>query len=160
RAFSGRSANRRAPRVGVDQPGHDSYTGWHTASSALSEGNSVMVREPKRYEVQISMRSRPSSTSSFVSASASSPLMRTPYRTATASYQPQRRGRPVTAPYSFPMSRSRLPMSPASSVGSGPSPTRVVYAFATPITAPMARGPMPRPVQTPPIDAFDEVTYG
>src|SRR5207247_5208048 len=86
--------------------------------------------------------------------------MRTPYRTATASYQPQRRGRPVTAPYSLPLSRSRLPISPVSSVGNGPSPTRVVYAFTTPITAPIARGPTPSPVHTPPIDAFDDVTYG
>ena len=86
--------------------------------------------------------------------------MRTPYRTATASYQPQRRGRPVTAPYSWPLSRRRSPISPVSSVGSGPSPTRVVYAFATPSTPSMARGPMPSPVHTPPIDALDDVTYG
>src|SRR3954449_12940742 len=104
--------------------------------------------------------SRPSRTSSFVRASASSPLMRTPYRAATASYQPQRRGRPVTAPYSLPLSRSRLPISPESSVGSGPSPTRVVYAFTTPSTPPIAFGGSPSPVQTPPTDALDEVTYG
>src|SRR5207244_12487202 len=108
----------------------------------------------------MSIVSSPSRTSSFVSASASSPLMRTPYRTATASYQPHRRGRPVTAPYSLPLSRSRLPISPVNSVGSGPSPTRVVYAFTTPSTPLIARGPTPRPVQTPPIDAFDDVTYG
>src|SRR5207247_5189709 len=117
-------------------------------------------RDPQRYAVQMSIRSRPSSTSSFVSASASRPLMRAPYRTATASYQPQRRGRPVTAPYSLPVSRRRLPIFPNSSVGSGPSPTRVVYAFTTPITAPMARGPTPRPVHPPPMVAFDDVTYG
>ena len=51
-------------------------------------------------------------------------------------------------------------MSPDSSVGNGPSPTRVVYAFTTPITSPMAFGPTPRPVHTPPIVAFDDVTYG
>jgi len=36
------------------------------------------------------------------------------------------RGRPVTAPNSWPLSRSLFPRSPVSSVGSGPSPTRVV----------------------------------
>src|SRR5439155_23816167 len=88
------------------------------------------------------------------------PFTRTAWRTATASYHPQRRGRPVTAPNSCPGSRRRLPISPVSSVGNGPSPTRVVYAFATPITPSIARGGMPRPVQTPPVVAFDEVTYG
>src|SRR5437762_554201 len=126
----------------------------------MSDGNSVSVREPQRYAVQMSMRSRPSSTSSFVSASASRPLMRAPYRTATASYQPQRRGRPVTAPYSLPVSRRRFPVSPNSSVGSGPSPTLVVYALTTPSTPPIARGGRPSPVHTPPTDAFDDVTYG
>src|SRR5580765_1400998 len=108
----------------------------------------------------MSMRSRPSSTSSLVSANVSSPLMRAPYRTATASYQPQRRGRPVTAPYSLPLSRRRFPISPNNSVGSGASPTRVVYALATPRTPPIAFGGTPSPVHTPPIDAFDEVTNG
>src|SRR3954465_15747466 len=104
------------------------------------------------------MYSRSSSTSSLVSASTSSPLMRTPYRTATASYHPQRRGRPVTAPYSLPLSRRRLPISPVSSVGSGPSPPGVVVAFTTPITPLIVLGPTPSPVHTPPIDAFDDVT--
>src|SRR3954470_18527418 len=106
------------------------------------------------------MRSSPSRTSSLVSASVSRPLTRAPYRTATASYHPQRRGRPVTAPYSLPLSRSRLPISPVSSVGNGPSPTRVVYAFTTPSTPPIAFGGTPSPVQTPPMVALDEVTYG
>ena len=51
-------------------------------------------------------------------------------------------------------------MAPVSSVGNGPSPTRVVYALATPSTVSIARGPTPRPVHTPPIVAFDDVTYG
>src|SRR5215467_8045790 len=126
----------------------------------MSDGNSVSVRPLQRYAVQISIRSRPSSTSSLVSASASMPLMRTLYRAATASYHPHRRGRPVTAPYSWPPSRNRSPASPNSSVGSGPSPTRVVYALTTPMTPPTARGPTPSPVQTPPTEAFDDVTYG
>src|SRR5437763_16666799 len=110
--------------------------------------------------MQSTSRSTPSSTASFAVARASSALMRTPYRTATASYQPQRRGRPVTAPYSLPLSRRRFPISPVSSVGSGPSPTLVVYALTTPSTPPIARGGRPSPVHTPPTDAFDDVTYG
>ena len=38
----------------------------------------------------------------------------------------QRLGRPVVVPYSAPRSRSRSPVASRSSVGSGPSPTRVV----------------------------------
>src|ERR1041384_7629281 len=106
------------------------------------------------------MVSTPSRTSSLGRARPSRPLTRAAYRSATASYQPQRRGRPVTAPYSLPLSRRRLPISPKSSVGNGPSPTRVVYAFTTPSTRPIACGGTPRPVHTPPIDAFDEVTNG
>ena len=70
----GRSGGR--PCVGAVQPGIDSYTGLHAASCARSDGNSVSVRAPHVYAVQMSMRSRPSSTSSLVSASASRPLMR------------------------------------------------------------------------------------
>src|ERR1700761_3867634 len=36
------------------------------------------------------------------------------------------------------------------SVGNGPPPTRVVYALITPITFPMRRGGIPRPVHIPP----------
>ena len=47
-----------------------------------------------------------------------------------------------------------------SSVGKGPSPTLVVYAFTTPITSPMLHGGSPKPVHTPPMLQLDEVTYG
>ena len=43
-------------------------------------------------------------------------------------------GRPVTAPNSPPSWRSCSPAGLAASVGSGPLPTRVVYAFTTPST--------------------------
>ena len=48
------------------------------------------------------------------------------YRAMTASNHPQRRGRPVVTPYSPPALRSHSPPSSSSSVGKGPSPTRVV----------------------------------
>ena len=46
------------------------------------------------------------------------------------------------------------------SVGNGPPPTRVVYALITPITFPMRRGGIPRPVQIPPTVVELLVTYG
>src|SRR5439155_1519946 len=79
-----------------------------------------------------------------------SPFTRTACRMATTSNQPQRRGRPVVTPYSFPSSRSRSARSPSSSEGNGPFPTRVAYAFATPITSVILVGPIPTPVQAPP----------
>ena len=78
----------------------------------------------------------------------------------TASYQPQRRARPVVTPNSPPTERSRSPYSSSSSVGNGPEPTRVVYAFTIP-TARLSRlGPMPEPVDAPPAVGLLEVTNG
>src|SRR6266704_3499887 len=48
----------------------------------------------------------------------------------------------------------------AFSVGNGPSPTRVVYAFITPTTRSIRCGGTPEPVQAPPAVVFDEVTNG
>ena len=47
----------------------------------------------------------------------------------TTSSQPHRRGRPVVVPNSAPVLRRNSPLSSCSSVGNGPSPTRVVYAL-------------------------------
>ena len=52
------------------------------------------------------------------------------YLRAEISNQPTRRGRPVVVPYSRPTSRKVSAASPKSSVGYGPAPTLVVYAFA------------------------------
>ena len=73
---------------------------------------------------------------------------------------PTRRGRPVTVPNSFPRVRIRSPISSCSSLGNGPDPTRVVYAFMTATTAPSADGGSPRPVQAPPGAHEEEVTNG
>ena len=48
-------------------------------------------------------------------------------RAATTSNQPQSRGLPLTAPYSFPRFLSNSPSSSLSLVGIGPAPTRVIY---------------------------------
>ena len=39
--------------------------------------------------------------------------------------------------------------------GNGPSPTRVTYAFATPMTVSMRVGPMPEPMAAPAAVGFD-----
>src|SRR5512133_878553 len=86
--------------------------------------------------------------------------MRPEYRATTASYQPQRRGRPVVTPYSPPVLRSHSPVASSSSVGNGPSPTRVVYALMTPTTRSIRVGPTPDPVHAPPAVALGDVTNG
>src|SRR5665647_3624717 len=81
-------------------------------------------------------------------------------RATTASYQPHLRARPVVTPYSPPVLRSHSPVSSRSSVGNGPSPTRidrvvgVIKAYTTRV------GPTPEPVQAPPAVALDDVTKG
>src|SRR6201995_3343842 len=109
---------------------------------------------------QTGILSRPVSPSNLVNMKSVTPLIREAYRAITASYQPQRRGRPVVVPNSAPTLRSRSPMSSSSSVGNGPSPTRVVYPFAIAITPLIRVGGMPDPVQAPPAVAFEEVTNG
>ena len=71
-------------------------------------------------------------------------------RRATKSSQPTRRGRPVEVPYSLPTSLIRSAASPGISVGNGPSPTRLMYSLATPITSPKEPAVSPVPVSAPP----------
>src|SRR5215470_4822484 len=98
--------------------------------------------------------------SSLVTATSVRPLMRVAYRTTTASNHPQRRGRPVVAPNSPPSVRTRSAIAVSISVGSGPPPTRVVYAFTTPSTASIDRGEIPAPVAAPPEVVLLDVTNG
>src|SRR5579863_9199100 len=102
----------------------------------------------------------PSSTSSLVSARPLIPPTLTAWRTRTASNQPQRRRRPVLVPYSLPRSPSNCPVASASSVGNGPAPTRVLYAFAMPSTNPTAAGPTPAPAAAVAATVLLDVTYG
>src|SRR6185295_18615484 len=69
--------------------------------------------------------------SSFVIATAPQPESSTAVRATTASNHPVLRGRPVEVPYSLPRSRRRSPVASWSSVGKGPAPTRLEYAFRT-----------------------------
>src|SRR5207237_2408410 len=95
-----------------------------------------------------------------MTATSVEPLTRAEYRAATASNQPQRRGRPVTVPYSRPVRRMRSPTASFSSVGNGPRPTRVVYALITPTTRSSRRAGTPEPLQTPAGELLELVTYG
>src|SRR5437899_1528616 len=49
---------------------------------------------------------------------------------------------------------------PSSSVGNGPAPTRLVNAFTTPITRPIAAGPTPEPTHAAAATQLLEVPYG
>ena len=82
------------------------------------------------------------------------------YLTKFKSSHPHLLGLPVVVPYSWPLSRSNLPTSSFSYVGNGPSPTLVVYALTTPITVSTFLGHIPNPVDKPPIEVEDDVTYG
>src|SRR5262245_28217615 len=98
-----------------------------------------------------------------MTVNSSAPANAAVYRTATASNHPTRRGRPVTVPYSLPVLRIRSP-SPcgpsSSSVGNGPRPTRVVYAFTTPTILVRYLAGTPDPDQTPAGRLDELVTYG
>src|SRR5215204_3621636 len=67
---------------------------------------------------------------------------------------------PVVVPYSRPTLLMVSPVSSKSSVGIGPSPTRVVYALVTPTTYSRCRAGTPEPTTAPPTVGFDEVTNG
>ena len=64
------------------------------------------------------------------------------------------------APNSLPNVRISLANGSSISVGSGPAPTRVVYAFTTPSTASMSVGAIPAPIAAPPEVVLLDVTNG
>ena len=64
----------------------------------------------------------------------------------------------MVVPNSAPSSRTRSWPGPSISVGKGPSPTRVTYAFATPMIASIRFGPIPTPTAAAPATVPDEVT--
>src|SRR5438046_10700175 len=108
--------------------------------------------------MQKGISAKASSTSTLVTVRESSALIIVAYRAAGPSNHPQRRGRPVVEPYSFPRVRSSSPAASRDSVGKGPLPTRVVYAFEIPITWCTCFGETPSPVAAPPAAALDEAT--
>ena len=81
-------------------------------------------------------------------------------RSASASNQPVRRGRPVVAPNSPPICRSFSPVASLSSVGYGPPPTRVEYALLMPMMRSSVVGPTPEPVAAFAATVLELVTNG
>src|SRR5678815_4094351 len=143
-----------------DSPLNVLYTGRHWASTFVSVGIRSVFVPLCWYATANLISSSPLSTSSFVIATSSMPLIWTEWREVTPSNHPQRRGRPVVAPNSPPICRSFSPRSSHSSVGNGPSPTRVQYAFATPRMLPIFLGGTPVPAEMPHASEFDDVTKG
>ena len=84
--------------------------------------------------MQIFISSKSSNTSSFVSAIPFIPEILIVCLTKTPSNQPHLLLRLVTVPNSFPLVPNSSPVSSFNSVGKGPSPTLVVYAFVIPKT--------------------------
>ena len=77
---------------------------------------------------------------------------------ATKSSQPHLLGRPVVAPNSFPTLEILFPILSNNSVGKGPLPTLVVYAFEIPITSSILFGAIPKPVEAPAAVVVEDVT--
>src|SRR5258706_7666021 len=127
---------------------------------STSAGMLSIVSPSNVYPTPTGISANVSKTSSLVTANPVKPLTRTAYRTTTASNHPHRRGRPVVAPNSPPSSRIRSATAGSASVGSGPFPTPVVYAFPTPRTPPIPLRPIPTPTAAPPARLLDDVTYG
>ena len=160
RVFFGRSSKERQPVMSSVQPSRYSYTGVAWWKSDWLTG-SVSCRSPfTSYATQTGICSQPVSTSSLVRKMSVNAFACDAASTTSASNQPQRRLRPVVVPNSAPISRSFSPSASNSSVGIGPSPTRVVYALAMPITRSIRVGPTPAPTQAPPAIGLEEVTYG
>src|SRR5258706_203237 len=127
---------------------------------STSAGMLSIVSPSNVYPTPTGISANVSKTSSLVTANPVRPLTRTAYRTTTASNHPHRRGLPVVAPNSPPNSRIRSATTGSASVGSGPLPTRVVYAFTTPSTASIAVGPMPTPTAAPPAVVWEALERG
>src|SRR5580704_2926579 len=145
--------------ISVPQPGNDFNTGW-ICTRFIWNGISLVISPFTEYSVQTFNSGKASSTSALVITILVTPLIMQANLSATPSIHPQRRGRPVVAPNSFPVFRSSSPVASSSSVGKGPPPTRVQYALLTPITSRIFWGATPRPVQTPAEIVLEEVTKG
>ena len=99
--------------------------------------------------------------SSFVRKMSVSELRRTAWRSITRVEPPGPAAAPgVGAVLVAALDRGRRRRRRTSSVGNGPDPTRVMYAFVIPMMRSMCRGPTPAPAHAPPATGFDDVTNG
>ena len=149
-------------RAAACQPGSVSYTGAAAWKSLWCAGKSrrlgAVAQPVAGADRELGERRRGRRASSARAGRSRSPAPRSGARRGRAS----RSGgsRPVTVPYSWPISRTRSWSGPSISVGNGPSPTRVTYAFATPMMRSSRPGPTPTPVAAFAATGFDEVTNG
>ena len=78
----------------------------------------------------------------------------------TASNHPHLLSLPVTVPNSLPIFPSFFPTLQLNSLGNGPLPTLVVYAFTIPNIKPICFTEIPVPIDALLGTVFDEVTKG
>ena len=135
--------------------------GLHSCISLLDmEVDEERTSPLKSYSTAMDIFSSPSRTSNFVRQKCEILLLMIDFFTATASNHPHLLGLPVVAPNSTPTLLKCSPFSSYISVGKGPEPTRVVYAFMMPRTWLKSLGPSPVPADAAPATVFEEVTYG
>src|SRR3989344_3029052 len=116
---------------------------------SFQPGNVLKIAFPSFSPIPTGIESSSSNTSNFVIFQQTKPFTSAEYFKSGMCSHPQRRGRLVTEPYSPPLSRKRSPVSPVTSVGNVPEPTRVQYAFATPMQEWSERGGNPSPCSAP-----------
>ena len=102
--------------------------------------------------------SRLSRTSNLVIQRVVTEFIKITSLSAFKSSQPHLLGLPVVAPNSFPILEISSAVESNNSVGNGPSPTLVVYAFEMPRILSINFGPTPRPEDTPPAVVLEDVT--
>ena len=98
--------------------------------------------------------------SNFIIANDVKPQILLDSSNMTKSNQPHLLGRPVVVPNSWPFSLIISPTSSSSSVGKGPDPTLVKYAFVTPTTSVIFEGAIPEPRAAPAVVGLEDVTKG
>lgn len=159
-ASFGRSSFFLIAEVSLFHPFKVSYTTSTSLKSNKEAGTTWIDLPLSLYSTATLISERLSKISSLVMLMESYPFTKWVYLTKFKSSHPHLLGLPVVVPNSCPRFLMVSPVLSNNSVGKGPSPTRVVYAFTTPIAVYIFLGSMPRPVQNPPIDVDDEVTYG
>ena len=113
------------PKLDSSQPGKTQYWTCTFSRMSTSWGNSVNRLPSYSYATPTGISARLSGIFEFGDDERLKVIQTGGIAGRRHVNQPQRRGRPVTAPYSPPRSRIFSPSGPLASVGKGPLPTRV-----------------------------------
>ena len=124
-AFSGRSSKVLQPDRSPKFPSNSLYTGLQLCRNFKLVEKSSVSTPLQSYATQTLILSNLPMVSKWFTEIPVRPFRRFAYFKVTRSSQPQRRGLPLTVPYSWPRSRILSPVSSSSSVTNGPSPTRL-----------------------------------